>query len=82
MTSDYRPTSASVEVLYEDVDILVCVKPAPLLTVPGRGPEKRLRRVSFVPPGAQICALPTVWIKIHQVWFYLAPAHRATAPYR
>jgi len=36
----YSPTSAPVEVVYEDADILVAVKPANLLTVPGRGPEK------------------------------------------
>lgn len=41
MTSPYHPTNAPVEVLYEDEDILVVIKPANLLTVPGRGAEKK-----------------------------------------
>jgi len=37
----YRPTTDPVEVLYEDADLAVVVKPANLLTVPGRGPLKQ-----------------------------------------
>lgn len=36
----YTPTADAVQVVYEDADLLVAVKPANLLTVPGRGPEK------------------------------------------
>ena len=37
----YQPTDAPVRVVFEDDDLAVVVKPANLLTVPGRGPEKR-----------------------------------------
>lgn len=34
-------TEASIEILYEDSDLLILNKPAGLLTVPGKGPEKQ-----------------------------------------
>jgi len=36
----YVPNPAPIEVIYEDSDIAVVVKPNNLLTVPGRGPDK------------------------------------------
>lgn len=37
----YAPTDEAIEILYEDEDLAVIVKPANLLTVPGRGDHKR-----------------------------------------
>ncbi|WP_422842993.1 RluA family pseudouridine synthase [Acidovorax sp. M2(2025)] len=36
-----QPPAAGVEALYEDADLLVLCKPAGLLCVPGRGPDKQ-----------------------------------------
>lgn len=37
----YAPTQDPIEVVYEDADLAVIIKPSNLLTVPGRGPEKQ-----------------------------------------
>lgn len=40
-TNPYDPTNEPVRVLFEDADLAVVVKPANLLSVPGRGHEKQ-----------------------------------------
>ena len=67
MTSPYHPTSAPVEVLHEDAHLLVAVKPANLLTVPGRGPEKKIAlNTAYLNKDEGLYALPIGSIKIHQ----------------
>ena len=39
-SAPYRPTDDPIEVIYSDADLAVIIKPANLLTVPGRGPDK------------------------------------------
>ncbi len=50
-------SSHSLDILYLDDDLMICNKPAGLLTVPGKGPEKQdclINRVLKVNPNARV----------------------------
>jgi len=57
MLAYHPPEHSGLDILYEDDYILVVNKPAGLLSVPGRGPEKQdclISRVQLTHPGALI----------------------------